>query len=170
MEASRVTAKRFATMVVLNEDRSKVLLILREDFRIWGLPGGMLEPGESPEHAAIRETLEETGFTTEIVCFCGTHRRTRLNDIRYIYTGRITGGQAVENGPETLAVGWFDVERLPEKTTPFLKEVLSDALPAAGEELDKPFDRLLHVPWTLFITLRWMVWARDLRNRLTGRG
>ncbi len=30
--------------------------------RFWGVPGGALEPGETPGEAAIRETLEETGY------------------------------------------------------------------------------------------------------------
>jgi len=33
----------------------------------WGVPGGEIEPGESPLAAAIRETLEETGYQAELL-------------------------------------------------------------------------------------------------------
>lgn len=40
----------------------------------WSFPGGALEPGETPEMAAIRETLEETGYQVELTSDCYTNR------------------------------------------------------------------------------------------------
>jgi len=60
--------------VVINE-KEEVLLVLREDFRIWTLPGGGLEPDETWEQAAVRETLEETGYEGIIKQYVGEYWR-----------------------------------------------------------------------------------------------
>lgn len=44
--------------VVYNENK-EALLIYRRDF--WDLPKGKIDPGETPEEAAVREVQEETG-------------------------------------------------------------------------------------------------------------
>lgn len=48
------------------EYQDKILLLHRQENKLqgnlWGIPGGKLEKLESPIEAAVRETLEETGF------------------------------------------------------------------------------------------------------------
>ena len=53
-------------VVVLDRRRERVLLAWRHrwvpDLWSWELPGGLIEDGESPEVAALRELIEETGY------------------------------------------------------------------------------------------------------------
>ena len=47
-----------------------ILLQLRDDEapyypNVWGLPGGEIEPGETPEQGAARELLEETSLVAD---------------------------------------------------------------------------------------------------------
>lgn len=41
--------------------------------RYWSFPGGAVEAGETREAAAIRETLEETGFSVALTSECYTN-------------------------------------------------------------------------------------------------
>ena len=45
----------------------EVCLIAKHAGRVWALPKGRLDTGESPEEAAVREVLEETGHGARIV-------------------------------------------------------------------------------------------------------
>ena len=49
------------SVAVVTDDAGRVLLQHRSDGR-WGLPGGLMELGESCEDTARRETREETGL------------------------------------------------------------------------------------------------------------
>ena len=45
---------------------------------LWALPKGQIDPGESPQEAAVREVHEETGVRGRLV--------EKLGDVRYVYT------------------------------------------------------------------------------------
>ena len=55
----------------------KILLTKREDFEVWCIPGGAVDPGESVAQAAIREALEETGLHVEITRLVGIYSMPR---------------------------------------------------------------------------------------------
>jgi 8-oxo-dGTP pyrophosphatase MutT (NUDIX family) len=52
--------------------------------RIWALPKGHIDEGESPAETAMREVLEETGVEGRLV--------EKLGDVRYVYTASWQGG------------------------------------------------------------------------------
>ncbi|MFE6053193.1 NUDIX hydrolase [Kitasatospora sp. NPDC056446] len=50
------------TSVVVTDPAGRILLLERVDTGGWGLPGGIMEPGESFEDTGRRELKEETGL------------------------------------------------------------------------------------------------------------
>jgi ADP-ribose pyrophosphatase YjhB (NUDIX family) len=105
---------------VVRDDQGRILLMRRGDDGRWGLPAGMIEPGEQPSDAVLREVFEETGIIAEIerVGGVGMHETVYPNGDRCEYLTvwfqcRAVGGEARPDGDESLEVGWFAVDDLP---------------------------------------------------------
>jgi len=87
-----------------------VLLHLHKRLGLWLQPGGHVDPGETPEQAALRETLEETGFVCSDPQFVhvdvhdGGRGHTHL-DLRYLLEA--DGDPSPAEG-ESQDVRWFD--------------------------------------------------------------
>jgi ADP-ribose pyrophosphatase YjhB (NUDIX family) len=152
-----------ASAIIFGKDRKQVLLVKREDFRIWGLPGGGVERGESREDAAIRETREETGYEIEIDRFVARYwhpQAPRGGDYQYLFEGRVVGGAPISCGPETAGVEFFPIGNLPPWTTPWVKNHLLDAL-----EWSSAVERTEYLPVWTFVLLRIGIIMRNIRNR-----
>src|SRR5262249_9104333 len=69
-----------ANMIFLN-DRRQVLLFLRDDLptipfpNVWCLPGGHLEPGETPKDCIVREMQEELSMACHDALWFATASR-----------------------------------------------------------------------------------------------
>src|SRR5207245_1718857 len=96
-----------------------LLLQRRSDNRLWGLPGGGVEPGESVTQALVREVREETGLEVVPLRLIGVYSSPEHgqivtypdgNVIHYISTSfecRVVAG-ALACSHESLELGWFD--------------------------------------------------------------
>lgn len=58
-----------AGVVVVREDDSGWRLLILRAYHNWDFPKGMVEPGEAPLDAAIRETAEETAISDLEFCW-----------------------------------------------------------------------------------------------------
>jgi len=101
----------FGAAVILNSD-NKILLVKSTYQRShpWGLPGGSLEYGESPEDAVIREIWEETGLNVEIERFL-LAKTWSPDRVGLYYLCRVTGGDihATDEVSETGYFSWADL-------------------------------------------------------------
>ncbi len=105
--------------VVLNE-RGEILLGQRSDNHRWSVIAGMMDPGEQPADAVVREVYEETAVHIAIDRLAGValHEVTYPNgDLCHMvntwFRCRAVGGEARVNDDESSAVGWFAPDDLP---------------------------------------------------------
>jgi len=78
----------------------------------WGLPGGSLEYGESPEEAVLREVWEETSLKVEIEKFLFVKTWTP-DRVGLYYICHINDGE-FQPSDEISEFGYFAVNDLPD--------------------------------------------------------
>jgi ADP-ribose pyrophosphatase YjhB (NUDIX family) len=104
-----------------SKDGRSLLMVLQgqpHEKPTWAVPGGSIEPGETPEQAVAREMKEETGID---VCALGPY--TVIEGVReygpfqvHYYTVKTLGDKALSSGPDGLIhrVAWIPFHRLPD--------------------------------------------------------
>ena len=107
---------------VVVDGSGRILLAQRTDNRQWALISGMLDPGEQPARGLVREIFEETAVVAEaerVVSVGAVGPVTYPNGdvcefLDVVFLCRYVSGEARVNDDESLAVGWFSLDELPE--------------------------------------------------------
>ena len=107
---------------VVFDDEGRVLLARRTDNGQWALITGMLDPGEHPARGLVREIFEETAVVAEperVVSVGAVGPVTYPNGdvcefLDVVFRCRFVSGTARVNDDESLAVGWFGMDELPD--------------------------------------------------------
>lgn len=112
---------RVGAYAVLTDDRDRVLLSRWTGGAVprWTMPGGGMEPGESPEVTCVREVREETGYDVVVgdvlgvdsLIIAAEHRLTGDHDmqaLRIVYRATIIGGTLThETDGSTDMAAWI---------------------------------------------------------------
>lgn len=116
----------------------EILLVKHQD-QSWGIPGGLMELGESVEECLRREVKEEINLDLKSLrlfgVFSGSELYTKLRNgheyyniiIGYICTE--FSGEIKPDGEEVIEANYFNLADLPEGTQPYIKEKLKQLAP-----------------------------------------
>jgi ADP-ribose pyrophosphatase YjhB (NUDIX family) len=86
----------------------------------WSIPWGIVDPEESPDAAALRETVEEGGVTARIEGLLGVQNLRREGWVALVFLCQHVSGVPVSDGGiETDGASYFSVEEMDAFAEPF---------------------------------------------------
>ena len=106
------------SICVIERSDGAVLLVRLSYRNSWGLPGGLLKRGETPEEAARREVAEESTLDVELVGDPAVVVDSDAQRVDVVFRSRPAPGvdpdAARAASPEILEVRWFPSDALPD--------------------------------------------------------
>ena len=123
--------------VFIQNPQGQILMQLRKyPYEKWGLPGGMMELGESTEETVRREVSEETGLKLgNLLLFgiysgkdylCVSRNGDEFYKVTTVYTTSEYYGEVSVGDDESTKFEWMDINELPENILENHKEIVSD--------------------------------------------
>lgn len=127
--------KTVAKILIMNSD-NEILVLRRSDthphFPLHlDFPGGLVDPGETPEQTVIRELKEETGLTIAHKAITKIMEKKNNDTMHLLYEGAInTKTPNVKISWEHCSYEWVDKNKLlqiehPEGVDKYYKDVIS---------------------------------------------
>jgi len=121
-------------LVLLFDENNRLLMQKRADNGLWGMPGGSMEPGETFEACAMRETAEETGLICQELEYWRHFSGKELfitypnGDQAYIATiafiCRKWNGKMQVQKEEVTRQQFFALEEIPDQLDPISRVIL----------------------------------------------
>ena len=106
------------SMCVIERADGRVLLIRHLYRKRWGIPGGLLQRGETPADAARREVLEEVGLDIDLIGEPMVNVDARPRRVDVVFRARPVDERAADSARpcsvEIIDARWFDPTGFPE--------------------------------------------------------
>ncbi|MDF8266431.1 NUDIX hydrolase [Luteipulveratus flavus] len=136
----RLAAPTFSMgAVALIEYQGRVLALRQTHRTGWSLPGGLVDRGELPEDAVVREVQEETGLRVTSGDVFASVVDPGVRHIDMIYRIECATEPLVQVASEARAAAWFAVHELPDPDTPTRRIIAAveaaHTVPRPGEVL-----------------------------------
>ena len=111
--------------LLLHAKSGGFLALKRADDQTWGLPGGKVEEGETPEEALYREVKQEIDFTPELME--ESYRFEAARDVGCsVYVAVTPRIFRPKLNKESLAVQWKALGKWPKPAHPQMARVIAE--------------------------------------------
>jgi len=144
---SRKTILAYATALIRDAD-GRLLFQRRTDFDWWGLPGGIVELGETFRDCAVREAVEETGLQVAPHRLIGVYASPEwdfqyptgddLQQFTVAIECRVVGGHPQPDGHESTVSQFFSLDDMPTSCPPWYTAMIRDLKNNSVPYFDKP--------------------------------
>ena len=125
------------SIAFIENPRGQILMQQRRyPYGKWGLPGGLMELGESTEETVRREILEETGLTLgKLTLFgvysgknylCTAQNGDEFYVVTTVYTTNEYYGEVSVTDDESLTLEWVNIGTLPDNIARTHSEIIRD--------------------------------------------
>ena len=134
-----------AVTAVIQDEQGRVLLVQDKGTTSWAFPGGMIEPGERPASAVVREMQEELNVDIEPLSLVGVFggedyfvqypNGDQVNYITSVFRCRIVNGTIEADGDElqdTLFIPLSEISSTDVEIEPWVFRVLDFLAQHAG--------------------------------------
>ncbi len=126
-------------IVIIENGNGQFLLQQRKyPYGKWGLPGGLMELGESTEETARREVFEETGLSIGKLTLLGVYSGENYlciaengDEFYTVITAYVTSdytGVLSVHDDESISFDWFDCKTLPDNFAKTHRYIINDYL------------------------------------------
>lgn len=132
----RMPTKRLIAQGLVRSPDGRVLLCELTYKDDWDLPGGIVDPGESPAQCVVREVREELGFELAVRSLLAVNwlppyrgwddALLCLFDLGVIDPGALAGARLLER--EIRAAHWVAPAAVPDHVAPYTAEMLNVVL------------------------------------------